>query len=341
MNSVEDFLEKGKLLSPEVYSRLKDMEEEEIDRLMDSDSLVLRDEDIRRASIPAPEVEKRTGMNRDGHLFISDFTDFYLQRFEFLKQEIEEKMDGTTTTINKADGSSSVVGMIRRNGEDETVLEDKTGKLTVRTDEKFLADEVVGIKGRVITNDEKVMDPETFFFPDIPLNKDINQTEQDLKALFVSDLSEVDRERVEGLDVDYVFVAGNVGKNDLGTTVISLSDTYEQRTDTLKGKDPLRVSVGSIDVMVHSGEAIEEAKQTLELDERRAAIELLKKRHLYPTKSPGLEDVYLLEEVPDIVHMDGEGSMVNYKGTTFVSTSDDTGYVIDLSSREVEEVELS
>lgn len=341
MTGVEDFLEKGKLLSPGVYEKLEDLGEEQREKLLGSDSLVLTENDINMVNIPAPKIESRVDPNRDGHVFISDFTDFYLERFEFLEDEIEAKMDENTTTVNKADGSSSVVGMVRKVEEDRIVVEDKTGKLFVNTDNKFLKDEVVGVKGEVITNDEKTMDPEDFIYPDIPLNKDVKETEKELKGLFVSDISELDEDLIEELDVDYIFVAGETEDIDLGTTVISLSNSYEENVDTVSGKDPLRASIGPINIMLHSGEAVEVAKEKLDLDFKRTAIELLKKRHLHPSKNPGLEDLYLLKQVPDIIHVDGDHDMVNYKGTTFISTSDEAGYVVNFKTREVEEVELT
>lgn len=341
MDKIERFLEKGKLLDPELYNELKEMEEGGlVDELIESENLVLKKSDLRRARIPEPEIETGNEETKD-HLFISDFTDFYLQRFEFLKGEIENKLDETTTTINRADGASSVVGMVRKVEDGDVVLEDKTGKIVLKTDRKFLKDEVVGVEGEVISNDGKRMAPDRFFFPGIPLGKEVNTTDQELRGLLVSDVSGLDEGKVRELGVDYVFVAGEPEtKVDLGTTVVHLSQDHTKEQNTIKATDPARVKVGPISLLIHSGDAVDNAMEKLDAEQEEAMRSLLEKRHLNPSKRFHHRDPLLLDEVPDIVHVSGDPTMLNYKGVTFLSTSKGRGFVVNFRTRDTEEVEL-
>lgn len=342
MEKIEKFLDRGKLIHPTLYKEIENLEEGEIEKLLESESLVLSKEDLKRINLPKPKIVEREEEGRE-HVHVSDFTQFYLERFNFLKKEIQEKLEGNSiSSINKlSSGEAAVIGMVREISDGEVTLEDNTGHILLETEERFLEDEVVGVKGDVIVNEEARMCPEKIIYPDVPLGKEVNKTEEDLSALFLSEIDKKSQEVVEDRSPEYLFLSKKMEKEkSVNVPTVGISESGWESGNLKTGKDPVRVKLGNLKILVHDGSAVKKAKEKLNVDQTKALISLLQKRHLNPSQMHSLEDRYLLEEVPDIIHVNGEGGMANYKGVTLLSTSPEKGFEVNLKTREVEEIDL-
>ena len=340
MSSVEELLEEGKLISPEVKEEIDSLNDDVIQTLLDSNSMVIGKDELRELSIPRPEVMKEDEEVKE-EIHVSDFTEFYLERFKFLKNEIKERMDKeNTSSINRvSSGKASIIGMVRQCEDDEIIVEDNTGKITVRTSEKFLEDEVIGVKGEVIKNDEVVMSPDKIFYPDVPLGKEVKSLDQDLSALFVTEITEDVMEKIEEIEPEYVFSVSEVkNPGSIPAHVVCISPEETENSS----KDPLRCDLGSLRILMHDGSSVEKAQSELERGMRETLIFLLKRRHLNPIEMHSLRDRYLLKEVPDILHTKGDENVAaNYKGVTLLSTTEEEGFLVNLETREVEELDFS
>lgn len=335
MKAVEDFLEKGKLLSPEVVEEISSLGDEELEKVLEGSDLVITKKDIESLKVPEPEIVHHDEASSD-EVHISDLTEFYLDRFEFLKEEVKKRLDDANISSinNLSSGKTSVIGMVRKVDDGSVLLEDKTGELTLKTEEKFLEDEVVGVKGEVIVNEDVVMSPDKIINPDVPIRRQVPTLDQDLTALFVSEINQDVKERLKEIDPDYIFCAS---QRTGGKKVVHISEEGEGLSDI----DPVRCDLGNLHILVHDGEALKKAERDLDIDTKEALVALLKKRHLDPVEMHSLQDRYLIRKVPDILHARGnEAVMTNYKGVTLVSTTDEKAFLVDLKTREVDEVEI-
>ncbi|GEM_PF-1422516 len=336
MSLVEDFLEKGKLLSPEVLEELDSLDDNLLKKLIENTDLVITKNDVKKLIIPKPKVV-HLEYEKGGEVHISEFTQFYLDRFEFLKNEVKNRLDGANISSinNLSSGKSSVIGMVRKTGDGEVILEDKTGELTLKTDNGFINDEVVGVKGDVIKNKEVVMSPKKIVYPDVPIRKNVATLDKDLSALFVSKIDKDTKKRLGEIDPDYIFCTSDTDVEEMD--IVHISDEPGELCDI----DPLRCNIDDIRILVHNGESVKKAKDELNLGTKETLTALLKKRHLDPVEMHSLKDRYLIKEVPDIIHVSGEENTVtNYKGVTLISTNDKTAYLVNLKTREVEEVNI-
>ncbi|MFP4117200.1 MAG: hypothetical protein ACLFQ8_03575 [Candidatus Aenigmatarchaeota archaeon] len=335
MNAVEDFLSKGKLLSPEVLEEAGSLETEDMERVIESSGLVITKKDIQEVKIPKPEIVHH-GEGGGGEVHVSELTEFYLDRFEFLKEEVKNRLDDANISSinNLSSGKSSVIGMVRKVDDGNVLIEDKTGELTLKTDEKFLEDEVIGVKGEVIVNEDVIMSPSKIVNPDVPIRRNVPTLDQEFTALFVSEVNDDVKERLRDIEPDYVFCASEQ-KGDKEAVHIS------EEPDELSDIDPVRCDLGDLHILLHDGEALVKAERELEADTKEALVALLKKRHLDPLEMHSLQDRYLIRKVPDILHVKGnESVMTNYKGVTLLSTTDDTAFLVNLKTREVDEIEI-
>lgn len=334
MKVVKEFLQKGKLLSPDIVDEVGGLEDGEREELIKESALVVGKRELDKLKKPGIKIVREDEEDRD-EIHVSDFTEFYLNRFEFLKKEVKGRLDDENiSSINSlSSGPSSVIGMVRDLRDGETVVEDKTGELVLKTNETFVEDEVVGVKGRVIKNEDVVMDPKKVVRPDIPLGKEVRSLDEELTALFVSD-AEGSKKVIEEEEPDYVFCASEL---DGDRDIVHISDEPGELSDP----DPVRCMLGEMLILLHTGDSVDKIQDKLDLDRRDAMVALMKRRHLDPQEMHSLNDRYLLKNVPDIVHVSGEEKvMTNYKGVTLLSSTDDTAFLVNLGTREVEEVEL-
>lgn len=342
MNTVKEFFKEEKLIHPSLADKLDDLTEEELDKLKKIDSLVLKISHLKRIRLPEIKVNKLDYV--DDVIHVSDFTELYLERYHKLKEIILDKLDeNEVSSIDKlSSGKASVVGMVRKIKEKEVIIEDNTGKISLKTDDDFIKDEVVGVKGKVIINkDETIMYPDKIIYPDVPLKKQINKTEEDIKGMFVSKVTEKVIDIVDAKNIDYLF---SIEKTDqlskLEIPCVVLDDKYTNDVNIKYVKDMTRLMVEPIKIVMHDGKEINKIMRDKGYDQVEVMLKLLKRRHLNPQKLGKHKDKFFLDDIPDIIHVKGEDTMVNYKGVTMVSTGKNKCYIINFKTRDIKEIEI-
>jgi len=331
MNLIDKFLEKGILLSPEVKDKIKP---EEVDDLMlkfDKRDVVLTNDFYSftrgRGVKVISEYKKDSEIKR-----ITNFVDFYNNRFEFLRKILMEKLgQEKITSINKLNtGNFTIIGMVREKKKDGFSLEDSTGSLYCISGKDVLEDDVIAVKGRF---DKKKFTEEKIFYPDIPLKNKVNRTREESRVLFIKNLK-------KDPGVHYVFTfEGDPGVlNKTKSWVVSTKDKIKKGPKKLGLNLPAIVDVEGIKIMIFGGKLDEIKKKTGEKDERKLIVSLLQRRHFLPFVYME-NDPYLIKEIPDIIFFPGaEPFFLNYKGVSAISVTNNMGFLVNLKTRDYEEV---
>lgn len=355
MNLAEKYLQKGHLLSPELYEALKKgLDEEEIS----FSGLVLKEP--RESEIKV----LKNFRDKPKKLGVEDVVGLYNRRFEILKKIIEKRM-GNLVSVNKApsQGEVNLIGMVmKEEGSDvhsvyvnPFYLEDTTGKIGLDFSNlkniHFSRDEIIGVKGKI---SKKVVYPDKIYYPDIKFRS--NYTDEDNKALFLSDLNLENGgplKRVEKVikekDISYVFIAGDVSKRSYKTFTKFL-DRIDREVVVIPGEkdsadsipqepmnlncislsNPCMVSLKNIKIFLYHGQNLPDSIKDI--------LKLVRKRHLSPDKLHPY-DPLLLEEEPDIIHIGHKyRGHLNYKGVTLLSSGPNKGYIVNMKNRDVEEI---
>lgn len=344
MKDIKEIIDKEKLIHPDLVDVLDDVSEDELEELLQLDVLVLKKEHLDRIRLPDIEYSKLDTVEGN-ELHVSDFTELYLDRYNYLREIILDKLkNNNISSIDNLDsGKYSVVGMVRKVKKDKVIVEDSTGRLNLKTDKEFIRDEVVGVTGNVIRNeDEIVMQVDKVVYPDVPLRKKVNKTDMELTGLFVTKVDSRVLDVIENKDLDYVFaIQDSEDLHDLDVSAVVLGENYNEQGNVKTVKDMTRLNLESIKIIIHNGKEVKKVKERMDYSQVEVMLKLLKRRHLNPQRLGRYKDKYLLEEVPDIIHMKGEDTMANYKGVTLISTGEDKGFIIDFHTRDIEEIELN
>ncbi len=335
MDLVKDFLDKGILLSPGVVGKVKKKDLKEITKKMGR-KVVVTGEVLCAVRGTGVEI-LREHKKLDETKRITEFVDFYNKRFEFLRGLLEEKLEiEKITSINKLNtGRVTVIGMVREINDKGFKIEDSTGSVFCRSDERLLEDEVVAVAGNF---DRKDLCAEKIIYPDIPLNKKINLTKEDCRVLFTKKLT-----KEPSHEPSHIFTF------DLNPEILgSISAEIITKKEGLK-KGPGRTGLGlpslleisGVKIFVFENKEMEEIKKKTEIkDEKNLITSLLKRRHLLPhVYTEG--DPYLLKDIPDIIFFSGgkESFFLNYKGVSIVSVAGKESFLVNLKTRDYEELE--
>jgi len=175
--------------------------------------------DISRYSIVAPKRKKDKRIKiiktfekeKENHVqqkidFIEKYRNYFVDRFFKIKRILLERTDANDTSdieeLKKSRDKSKehkVIGIISEikdvKGKGIIKIEDLTGELLVyipknnrklrSTFSELLPDIVVMIKGKMYNG---YMYASDIYFPDIPSNKTVNKTEEDISVVFISDI---------------------------------------------------------------------------------------------------------------------------------------------------------
>ncbi|RLJ03322.1 MAG: hypothetical protein DRP11_01040 [Candidatus Aenigmatarchaeota archaeon] len=302
MNIVEKLLEKGKLISPEVYSRIN---EEDIEKLLEGDEFLIT------KILPKIRVIREDG---DKIKKIEDFVDVYRERFKYLSSLIKEKLDmKRMVSLNKLPPNSEVcvIGMVRDLEENGAVIEDTTGSTRIITDSTLIEDEVIGVEG--VTDRGNII-VKRIIHPDIPLGREVVLTENDRLCLFTS---------------------GEVPKKNVDVIFTTTPDLERNDVKVIHVNEPVTVEMENVRIFLAPSDYSGYIKKFG--DPQRALVELVRRRHLNPTgKIISKFDPYLLKEIPDVIYAPmGSTFTLNYKTVTLVSTGSDGSVLLNLRNREV------
>lgn len=137
---------------------------------------------------------------------IKDFVEYFRKRYGSLKECLQNRMElRSTISINRISNKNkgepiAVIGLITdkkvtKNGNISLELEDPTGtiKALINKDKSdvyekgknLVLDEVIGLTGSFGSN---IIFANDIIFPEIPLNKELKKTKDDIYAVFTSDL---------------------------------------------------------------------------------------------------------------------------------------------------------
>lgn len=336
MDIIDKFLKKGILISPEIVNKLNPEEVDEIINKLDDKQLVLTKEVyclMKSSGVKVlNEYKKKSSTKR-----ITNFVDFYNQRFDFLREILRKKL-GTDklTSINKLNmGTVLVIGMVRKIEDGGFELDDSTGSVFCRSNEKVVEDEVIAVKG----NYRNELHAEKVTRPDIPLNNSVNATEDDCETLFVSDLSSVKKH--SHVKCVFTFHVSQKDIKNLNMWIVTKKENKLKGKLVVSPEAPFMVDVEGIKVLVVEHPEIREVKKKLGLDdEKKVIIELLKRRHLLPF-SYVENDPYLIKVIPDVLFLSGgeETFFINYKGISIISVSGGGGFIVNLKTRDYKEIE--
>jgi len=344
--TIKLFLEEGFQLSKEVLPLIeKDPEGilSKLKKLKPRPIFITKETLNGLVTLPSPLKMKilKVFKSKNPPFSISDYLNHFLMRFEKMKDILFKKIGKEkVVSINKISPKLNnffLIGLVREIGKDFILLEDPTGEIKLFF-EKILQpeltsiwlDDVIGVSccrknGKYFVR--KVI------FPDIPLDRKIVKTDEEKYLLILTSpkkekLKKI-KEFIKTLHSPYFLV------------VFSNEKVLEELKPLFidENTPPMLFQIDSLKVLTLNKNFYKNIKRTESIQFLTA---LLKRRHLYPFFSLNKstkEDVFILDEIPDVVIANFEGSgHGNYKGTTIV-VNDDPGklFLVNLKTREVEE----
>jgi hypothetical protein len=228
----------------------------------------------------------------------------------------------------------TLIAMVREKDGNRLVVEDNTGEAIVNADKekiKFIVeDEVIGL----VCEQEQGITVKQIIWPDIPIGRTVNKTEEEIICIFTKATDGADYEKLD--KSRYVFLFGE-GENKNKTFFI----TQNPSVSTLP--DPSIVGVGNIKILLSS--SVEKYAKLWNVSIETAQQNLLKKRHLDPRielKNMSVQDM-LIDEIPDIMvsPTSDKPSIINYKGTTIISTNYPQCAGVNLKTRETFKIDMA
>lgn len=234
------------------------------------------------------------------------------EKYEKIREMLLKKVDAVSiVNIGKVNTKLSVIGMVNKKTAEGFVIEDGTGEIEVRSDEKALLDDVVAVTGWVREN---TLFSEEVTYPDIPIRREVS-TMAGTVAFREEHAAE------EGTNSDVVITPLAVrGKDGSRNNIPNPAWVF------LEGGDK------KITVLVYV---------TKEALRREEAVGFLKKRYIGVEKETLGGNSRVLEDIPDILCVFSESKesgpwSENYKGVTVLFLGNGHSAKIDLNTRKVE-----
>lgn len=315
---------------------------------------------------------------------IQDAVRYFAANYEKLKSMLIGSQDLINLiSINKISNQTknfSLIGMVREKDEESNsiTIEDTTGDLEIFIDGADAFHEIVidDVLGAVCTKNDKIF-AERIIWPEIPLRRSINRTDEDAYCLFISDFH-MDAENfnkkayeifLEWLnktkyDKFYLFILGDISSkkedivnffNNLPTGSFKIFAPGEidpdiNIIDALLIKHPtiLKIEDKLIFLICHGDALSKYTDIWKKAAPNKVMLNLLKKRQLDPVFDKQIyKEDQILDAVPD-VFVSGhfhEPSLLNYKGTTILTTggftSTPTFWLMNLKTRETIKIDFA
>jgi len=359
---VKKFLQKGKLLSPEVFEKLLSNSLDE--SMIVNGDIVISSRNIRHK----PQVDVKILKNithKKTEATTEDFARFYRSRYEKMVKILTGKLQKNFISLNKIDSFRNeiyVVGMVKDIQEKENklvlVVEDLTGSAKIvfeKGEAEVDLDDTVAIK---CVSAGSILYGKQIIYPDVPLRQPKTGTGS---ACFISDLNldeaaKQDAEKFfrwfENQPINILFVAGDIGDKEAFERYVSMHCIQKQVFVIPGEKDstdeyphtPLKFDAENIISL--SNPAIIEINGIIVLLIHQFGISMLKKRYLGKTRQFFDEDPLVLENVPDIVCFGhaNDSQVINYKSITLVTSgsllADFRPVIINLETREAQTITI-
>lgn len=343
---VNAFLEKDTLLSPKALDILAAAGmPPSLPR-----KLLLTEQDVQP---PVRILKSLTG--KPAELRTEDFISFYKSKYTGMAAIIQSRLAKEFISLNRlagVQGEVHLIGMVKdvqeRNGSYVIELEDPTGTVSIvfGGQQHIGLDDVVAVRA---VRDGDVLQGKQVLFPDVPLRQ---PAQGKGKACFLSNLhlDEAPHEDVvqlfawiEQQDCAYVFVAGETGKparlDELAGTYLRGKTVFASSSGPAQEYPNLPDAYESKNIIPLSNPAIVELGAVKVLLVNAFSLDMIKKRHLGPSKLILPEDYLMLDIVPDIVHHGGsEPHITNYKAITTATSGSLLGemkpVIINFETRE-------
>jgi len=231
-----------------------------------------------------------------------------VKRYQKLKEILSKRIELVNlVSINKIPSRAklfSIIGMIREASLDHLLVEDLTGEIEVKINKMdyLVEDEVIGI---VCERRGDTFHARKIIFPDVPAYRRSGRVREEIHAVFLSDKVKKDLEKIGRGKL--VFYLGSVEDEN----VFSFS----------KYGDPCVVRVDGMTIFLTKGDFLSFYQEKFGLGRMDVLLQLLKKRHLNPKIGKLVdEDIFLLDEIPDIIATVAEKSDVRYyKGVMLIT----------------------
>jgi len=354
---VAQFLQKGKLLTPEaleyIYSRG--------DMAIDSEGILISLEKLENVADSVKILKNLAQKPKE--IRTEDFIRFYSSKYERMKNIILNRLQKDFISLNRLDASRNevfVLGIVKdlkeKDGKKIVELEDLTTSVAIVFDEiNVELDDVIAVRaisaGKILYGKELV-------YPDIPIR---SPTKGKGKACFVSDLhlEQAPRQDIENffkwfssLGIKYLFIAGDTGEKNILDGIVKeyCSDKkifiIPGEVDSDKEYPQLAEDFSSSNIISLSNPAMVEINGIKILIIHRFGMNMLKTRYLGKSKVILPDDYLALEEVPDIVHCGSthEPFVTNYKSVTIVNSgsplSEFRPVIVDFATRDVEQARI-
>lgn len=355
---INDFLKKGKLLSP---TALQFLEDKDITEFLEKNypGIIITEKEFVQ---PALRIIKNIP-SLPKEITTEDFIAFYRDKYRKMQEIILSRISKDFTSLNKVDNSRKdvfAIGIVKEIRQEEekflVELEDMTATMPVIFEDAgdLEQDDVVAVKGIAAG---KVIYGKQIFYPDMPLRQPAKGSG---RACFISDLhlEEAPLSDFEKFmkwfgqqGIEYLLVAGDIGDKEAFEKAVE-SYCYNKTVIAIPGEMESKnypappVKYRNRNIISLSNPAMIEINGIKILLLHKYGLSLLKKRHLGKPKISMKEDNLVLEEIPDIVHYGHthEPHVSNYKSITILSSGSlltrFMPVVVDFSTREVQQINL-
>jgi len=277
---------------------------------------------------------------------IEDYVNCLSSYYEKIRTIILKRMNKekliSINKIHPQTSNFSIIGIVRERGDNNIILEDPSGELTVLFENELKQklvdirlDDIIGLDCK--KTKEKVY-AKNVYYPDILSSREINKTETEIKIAILSNLSSLKKEKFQKL------ITLLTQEEKLSLLFVFSS---EETIDSLLKFNPINIPQNAIPQLIEinniktlilpKGFFDSSNKITTPMD---FLVSILKRRNMLPSFNLLLSsECFVLDEIPDIIISNFNQSVFkNYKGTTIISNSDpSTIYLVNLKTREIEE----
>jgi len=336
-----------------------------------------------RSFLKEPNIETlKTFSYKKRRVSVQDTVRYFTNTYEKLRNMIAGNPDLINLiSINKITTQTknfSLIGSVREKDEENKsiTIEDTTGEIEIYINDSEIFHEIVvdDVLGIVCTKTDRPS-AERIIWPDIPLRRSINKTDEDVYCLFVSGFNmgaeNFNKKTYENFlewlrknkyDKLYIFILGGVSskKEDiinffdglpLDSFKIFVPGEIDSNTnvDVLLIKQPTILKIeNKLIFLICRGDVLSKYTKLWNETLNKVMLNLLKKRQLDPVFDKQIyEEDQVLDVVPDVfVSQDSnEPSLLNYKGTTILTTgsfaSTPSFWLMNLKTRETIKIDFA
>ena len=270
---------------------------------------------------------------------VDDVVTHFLSTFDKTKKIILEHMPAEELiSINKITPktkSFSIIAIIKEIFEDQIVVEDSTGEVSLIFDKEIKQklncieiDDIIGIFCKKNENKIYIKD---IIYPDLPITGDVNKTSEEAVVVFLFNPKEdvINQKLFEIISPEktffvFIFQDKNITKDFPKNVTLTFIP---------KNSTPKLFQLDKIKILTITDSWFEKK------DEKNVdpILHSLKRRNITPILNCIKNDNFVVDQAPDVVlSSSGKNGYKNYKGTTIISNSDSQKvYLINLKTRDV------